>query len=641
MAALTDAPSVYVGGQEQSPGWSLTKRAVLAGVKITWGRESHLDKADPATAYVELIDTDGHLQGYESLVGQTLTIYRSRSDEHDWALRLFNGRVDKFDVEARWIDDPELHYERRVWVLKITASDRLADLARSVLPGPGDHETWTEIFGAGYWPEVSPLQRIWDIWDSGADKVLDALDWRDPKLDAEDWPGYVRVVKHDEGRSLLDMIEAVYNAHSLGFPNYEPHTNSILLAQPAKSNGLALEYANDTISLDVPDGFTIPASKVVAVDGYTASTGVDEAIDVVQVRAGWQNVQQGVTAAGDDSGEFTTTLEEFVTEHLVPGYNFAAGGRRELTVETDIEQKPAWAFATPPPPDPDPDPDPPSGDYEWPFSLSNVTSEYGWREWSSSFHAGMDFSYAGIGGAAIHPVGPGTVSQVVAWHSGWGNYVVVDHGNGRSSLYAHMVSPAPVSVGQAVTTSSTLGYVGNTGNSFGDHLHLETWLNGQHQNPRGWMTAMGVDTAGFVINAAGPSDPDGEWQQTMAARYAADLGQLTGHANLPNIRLDWRNFAYPYEVAYHFLRACVRPYAVYFPGSVFNTMLDAAALHQIIGGELVYHDGWTLDAWLAPALGTKPGLTVAQLVTNSTAEIRDFQEDITLADLGNVTIGAN
>lgn len=640
MAALTDAPSVYVDGSEQSPGWSLTERAVLDGVKITWGRESHLDKANPATAYVELLDTDGHLQGYKSLVGKTLTIYRAPSDEHDWALRLFNGRVDKFDVEIRWITDPELFYKRRIWVLKVTASDRLADLARAVVPGTGDDETWAGIYGPGYWPEVAPLQRIWDIWHAGASEVLDALDWRDPELDSDGWQGYTRVVKHDEGRSLLDMIEAVYNAHSLGFPNYEPHTNSILLAQPARSAGLALKYSNDTLHIDVPDGFTIPASRVVAIEGYEASTGIDEAIDVVQIRAGWQNVQQGVTAAGDDSGEFSTTLEEFVTEHLVPGYNFTAGGRRELLVETDIEQKPEWVFATPDP-DPDPDPDPEPTGYAWPFALSSVTSEYGWRESTSSFHAGIDFSYGGIGGAAIHPVGPGTVSQVVNWHSGWGNYVVVDHGNGRSSLYAHMVQPSTIGVGTAVTTASTLGYVGNTGNSFGNHLHLETWLNGQHQNPRGWMNAMGVDTAAFGINAAGPSDPDGEWQQTMAANYAADLGQLTGLANLPHVRLDWRNFQYAYEVAYHFIRACVRPHAIYFPGSVFNTMLDAAALHQVIGGELVYHDGWTLDAWLAPALGHGTSLTVAQLVTNPNAEIRDYQEDITIADLGNVTIGAN
>ena len=140
MAALTDAPSVYVDGSEQSPGWSLTERAVLDGVKITWGRESHLDKANPATAYVELLDTDGHLQGYKSLVGKTLTIYRAPSDEHDWALRLFNGRVDKFDVEIRWITDPELFYKRRIWVLKVAASDRLADLARAVVPGTGDDD---------------------------------------------------------------------------------------------------------------------------------------------------------------------------------------------------------------------------------------------------------------------------------------------------------------------------------------------------------------------------------------------------------------------------------------------------------------------------------------------------------------------
>ena len=637
MAALTDAPSVYVDGTQQSPGWSLTERAVLAGVKVTWGRESHLDKANPSTAYVELLDTDGHLQGYKSLVGKTLTIYRSTSEQHDWALRLFNGRIDKFDVEIRWISDPELHYERRVWVLKITASDRLADLARSVLPGPGGAETdiLPTVFGENFWGGYTvadgwrfAADQVRAIMNAGADHVVDAIDWRSPP----DVPAntVVAPIEWAEGLSALDLIEGLYAAHSLGFANYEPHTNTILLGQPARSDGLALVYSNDVLRLDVPDGFTIPASRVVAIDGYEASTGVDEAIDVVQVNSRTFTLRsQGDEIVGETGRK--------VTERFVPGADFTAGGRRELAVDVDLLGGIIESSGE----DPDPDPTPPSGTYAWPFPLSSVTSEYGWREWSSSFHAGIDFSYGGIGGAAIHPVGPGTVSQVVNWHAGWGNYVVIDHGAGLSSLYAHMVAPSTIGVGTAVTTASTIGNVGNTGNSFGDHLHLETWVNGQHMNPRDWMAARGVGTPANTTNAGGDPNEDFSWPNDVAERYAADLGQLTGLANLPHVRLDWRNFQYAYEVAYHFIRACVRPYAIYFPGSVFNTMLDAAALHQIIGGELVYHDGWTLDAWLAPALGNGEGLTIDELVTNDVAEIRDYQDDITIADLGNVTIGAS
>jgi len=636
MAALTDAPSVYVDGTKQSAGWSLTERAVLAGVKVTWGRESHLDKANPATAYVELLDTDGHLQGYQSLVGKTLTIYRATSDQHDWALRLFNGRIDKFDVEIRWISDPELHYERRVWVLKITASDRLADLARSVLPGPGGLETdiLTHTFGENFWGGYTvgdgwrfAADQVRAIMDAGASSVVDAIDWRSPDDVPENT--IVSPIEWSEGLSALDLIEGLYSVHSLGFPNYEPHTNTILLGQPARSDGLALTYSNDVLHISVPDGFSIPASRVVVPDGYEATTGVDEAIDVVQINSRTFTLR---TSGDDIVGE----TGRRVVEHLVPGADFTAGGRRELAIETDL----LGGIIEDAGDSPEPDPDPPAGTYAWSFPLSNVTSEYGWREWSSSFHAGIDFSYGGIGGAAIHPVGPGTVSQVVNWHSGWGNYVVVDHGNGLSSLYAHMVAPSTIGVGTAVTTASTLGNVGNTGNSFGDHLHLETWVNGQHMNPRDWMAARGVSTNAMRINATGPNE-DYSWPEDVAASYAADLGQLTGLANLPHVRLDWRNFQYAYEIAYHFLRAAVRPYAVYFPGSVFSTMLDAAALHQIIGGELVYHDGWTLDAWLAPALGHGSSLTIDELVTNDVAEIGDYQDDITIADLGNVTIGAS
>ena len=61
-------------------------------------------------------------------------------------------------------------------------------------------------------------------------------------------------------------------------------------------------------------------------------------------------------------------------------------------------------------------------------------------------------------------------------HYSWGNYVKIDHGNGYKTLYAHMSSFA-VSLGDTVEQGQVIGYVGNTGNSYGNHCHLEMSYN--------------------------------------------------------------------------------------------------------------------------------------------------------------------
>ena len=100
-------------------------------------------------------------------------------------------------------------------------------------------------------------------------------------------------------------------------------------------------------------------------------------------------------------------------------------------------------------------------------------------------HTGTDF--AAYGGTPIHPIAEGVVIAAT-WHDSYGNYVMVNHGtdedgNTYVSLYAHMQAPASVSVGQTVSKGDTLGYVGNTGYSFGNHLHLELRVNNVRTNP--------------------------------------------------------------------------------------------------------------------------------------------------------------
>ena len=94
-------------------------------------------------------------------------------------------------------------------------------------------------------------------------------------------------------------------------------------------------------------------------------------------------------------------------------------------------------------------------------------------------HRGTD--YAAPGGTEIYAVSGGVVTAA-AYHYSWGYYVQVyhgkdDNGNSYSTLYAHMNSAPIVSVGQSVSKGQKLGYVGSTGNSTGNHLHLEMKVN--------------------------------------------------------------------------------------------------------------------------------------------------------------------
>lgn len=112
----------------------------------------------------------------------------------------------------------------------------------------------------------------------------------------------------------------------------------------------------------------------------------------------------------------------------------------------------------------------------WPVS-GTLTSNYGWR-WGR-MHQGIDVA-AGTG-TPIAAASSGTVI-VAGWNGGYGQLVVVDHGGGVSTAYAHM-SAMSVSVGQSVGQGTILGAVGSTGNSTGPHLHFEVRINGSATDP--------------------------------------------------------------------------------------------------------------------------------------------------------------
>ena len=124
------------------------------------------------------------------------------------------------------------------------------------------------------------------------------------------------------------------------------------------------------------------------------------------------------------------------------------------------------------------------GGYIWPVNSRRITSTFGGRASpggiGSTNHKGVDIGGVGYG-TSVHAAKGGTV--IISQYSGsYGNFVVVSHGSGNSTLYAHM-STRLVEAGEVVEQGDILGLTGSTGHSTGPHLHFEITENGVRINP--------------------------------------------------------------------------------------------------------------------------------------------------------------
>lgn len=110
--------------------------------------------------------------------------------------------------------------------------------------------------------------------------------------------------------------------------------------------------------------------------------------------------------------------------------------------------------------------------FMWPApSVHSISSSYGYRE-GGEFHTGLDIADGDCYGATIVASKSGTVEWAGYDDSGYGNYVIINHGDGYKTLYGHCSSVA-VSQGQKVTQGQTIAAIGSTGQSTGNHLHFE------------------------------------------------------------------------------------------------------------------------------------------------------------------------
>ena len=150
----------------------------------------------------------------------------------------------------------------------------------------------------------------------------------------------------------------------------------------------------------------------------------------------------------------SVTLQEPVNEEIVIGSRMPAGSLAEVSGY---------------------------GTLLWPVPNYKYVSR-----WMSSGHTGADI--CANAGQDILAAADGRV-VTAGWHYSYGNYIILDHGNGMRTLYAHC-SKLYVSYGQYVSQGDVIGAVGNTGNSFGKHCHWEIYLGGSRVNARQYFPGM-------------------------------------------------------------------------------------------------------------------------------------------------------
>lgn len=126
--------------------------------------------------------------------------------------------------------------------------------------------------------------------------------------------------------------------------------------------------------------------------------------------------------------------------------------------------------------------------YNMPLKVpTEVTSPFGLRPnpfgWGFEFHNGLDFK--GDYGTPIHVTASGVV-QMAGWDSGYGYHVIVEHGYGYQTLYAHL-SKIEVSQGDRIKRDQVLGYLGSTGRSSGPHVHYTVYHDGVAVDPRSYL----------------------------------------------------------------------------------------------------------------------------------------------------------
>lgn len=271
------------------------------------------------------------------------------------------------------------------------------------------------------------------------------------EMEEEQYGLFCQQVRSEEERGSLSYWSVLFKATSI----------SDLLNR--------LEFVNEVAEYDRN---LIEAIRQTRENIKTEKTAMEEQEQLLAKQQ--DELQQQVDEAAALIAEYAATQKGY--EELA-----AAEEKEAKEIESQIKKLLETSDVTPSP-----------GGFIWPVSTSKIiTSPMGGRVSpggiGSTNHRGVDIGGVGTTSAAMAAkAGKVILAKTVVYGSyggsGYGNYVVVDHGGGYTTLYAHLTSVS-VSVGQMVSQGDTVGITGSTGNSTGPHLHYEVMINGVNQNP--------------------------------------------------------------------------------------------------------------------------------------------------------------
>ena len=211
-----------------------------------------------------------------------------------------------------------------------------------------------------------------------------------------------------------------------------------------------------------------------------------------------QNAKTALENAADESEAIENQIREYYRkqqEQAAQQNNNSSSGSNESSDGSSDNGSSGGSVSIPSQPSTPSVTPPTTSGYTWPCpGFYYLSSE--WNEDRGSYnHGAIDIAGSGIMGAPVVAAESGTV--VASYNGcphnwgkngscgcggGYGNYVFIDHGNGKMTVYGHFTNVI-VSTGQTVTKGQTIGYVGSTGNSTGPHLHFECRYNGVKYNP--------------------------------------------------------------------------------------------------------------------------------------------------------------
>lgn len=288
----------------------------------------------------------------------------------------------------------------------------------------------------------------------------------------------------EEGRATAEATEFSYYLDAMG---YDDAKRSALENTFKFYNMFPAEPANYTFDMMRENGSQREKDNVDAIEASGLSAAQYMQIKTLTGDATWTKGETGakLKAYGKIVSENTENYDQYAAVMHALGYKniddayTGSGSLPDVSAGTSQVSRSSQTTSE-------------SG-FVNPTKASNsvITSSYGRRNaprtsqgYGSSNHGGIDIGGTGgnLNGQEADTIGSGTVATVGYDPSGYGNYVIIDHGNGYRTLYGHL-QKATVQQGQTVNAGQQIGVIGSTGNSQAPHLHLSAWYNDQEIDP--------------------------------------------------------------------------------------------------------------------------------------------------------------